>query len=63
MLLQCRILGLNDVQVSHNEVCAFGSEPCRLFQLALDAVFQEVFLMPSGLPYVGMPAHAHSAVN
>ncbi len=26
-------------KVSHNEVRAFGSEPCRLFRLALHSVF------------------------
>ncbi len=31
-------------EVSHNEVHAFGSEPCRLCQLALHAVFYSVFL-------------------
>ncbi len=35
---------VKDVKVSHNEVHAFGSEPCRLFQLALHAVFNSVFL-------------------
>ncbi len=44
MLLQCCILVLNKATVSYNEVHTFGSEPCRLFQLALHAVFQEVFL-------------------
>ncbi len=44
MLLQCRILVLNDAKASHNEVHVFGSELCRLFQSALHAVFYNVFL-------------------
>ncbi len=43
MLLQCQIPMLNDAKALHNEVRAYGSEPCRLFQLALQAVFQKVF--------------------
>ncbi len=61
---------LNEAKVSHNEVHAFGSKSCRLFQSALNTVFYGVFfnsvftvtLMCAGLPYVSMPAHAHSAV-
>ncbi len=60
-------------RVSHNEVHAFRSEPCRLFQLALHNVFYSVFffklcfqfpvtLMRAGPSYMGMSAHAHSAV-
>ncbi len=44
MLLQCQMLMLNDAKALHNEVHAFGSEPCRLFQLALHDVFYSVFL-------------------
>ncbi len=44
MLLQCQIVMLNNAQVSHNEGRAVGSESCRLFRLALHAVFQEDFL-------------------
>ncbi len=71
MLLQCRLLVLIDASASHNEVHAFRSEPCRLFQLALHAVFYSVFLncfqfpvtlMRAGPSYMGMSAHAHSAV-
>ncbi len=29
--LTCQIVILNDAKASHNEVHAFGSEPCRLF--------------------------------
>ncbi len=63
MSLQCRTLVLNDAKVSHNEIRAFGSEPCRLFQSALLTVFQEVIfnpvtltLMCAGLPCLGMSA-------
>ncbi len=58
---QCWIFVLNDAKTSHNEIHAFGSEPCRLFQLALLAVFYGAFnsifpatLMCSGHPYMGM---------
>ncbi len=44
MLVQCRTLVLNDAKVSHDEVHAFGGEPCRLFQSALHAVSYCVFL-------------------
>ncbi len=57
MLLQCQILVLNDAKVSHNELHAFGSEPCRLLQLALHAEFYSEFtvtLMRAGLPYIKM---------
>ncbi len=43
MLLQCWMLVLNEAKVSQNEVHAFGSEPCRLFQLAMYFVFYSVF--------------------
>ncbi len=63
MLLQCQILMLNDNKASHNEVYAPGTEPCRLFQLALHAVYcfflisdLTLTLMPAGLPYIGMKA-------
>ncbi len=65
MLLQCQILVSNDAEVSHNEVHAFGSEPYTLFWLVLRAVFYSVFPVMSmfaGLPYMGMPAHAHSGL-
>ncbi len=70
MLLQYQILELIDAKASHNEVYAFGSEPCSLFQLALHAVLQCFFnsvfpvtlMHPGpGLSYMGMPARAHSA--
>ncbi len=71
MLLQCWIVVLNDAKASHNEVHAFRSEPCWLFQLTLHAVFEEGFatvffpltLMRAGPSFKGMPAHAHSAVK
>ncbi len=61
---------LNDAKASHDEVHAFGSEPCRLFQSALHAVFYSVFftsvfpvtLLRAGRPYMGIPARAYSAV-
>ncbi len=77
MLLQYQILVLNDAKASHDEVRAFRSEPCRLFQSAPHAVFYSVFcffffvffysvftvtLMCAGLPYMGISAIAHSAV-
>ncbi len=34
---------VNNAKASHTEVDAFGSEPCRLFQLALHAVLYNVF--------------------
>ncbi len=34
-----RYLFPNDAKALRNEVHAFGGEPCRLFQLALNAVF------------------------
>ncbi len=43
MNLQCWIVMLKDAKASNNEVCAFGRKPCRLFHLALHAVFQEDF--------------------
>ncbi len=48
---------LNYVKVSNNELHAFGSELCRLFQLGLQAltVFTEM-LLRAGLPCMGMPA-------
>ncbi len=61
---------LNDAKVSHNDVSAFESEPCRLFQLSLHTVFNSVWvflsvfpvmLMCAELPYIGIPARAHSA--
>ncbi len=60
---------LTDAKVSHNEFNAFGSELCRLFQLALHAVFQEFFFKLSlhrhkcmfDLPICQL--HAHSAVS
>ncbi len=39
LLLQCWTFMLNDAKASHNEVHAFGSEPCRLIQLDLHTVF------------------------
>ncbi len=64
MLLQCQRVVLKDTEMSHNEVYVFGSEPCRLMEWALQAVFCSVFsysifpviLMHAGLPYMGMPA-------
>ncbi len=56
---------LNDAKMSHEEVCTFGSEPSRLFYLA---VFHKVFFntlvtltsMHAGLPIIGMQGHASS---
>ncbi len=51
----------NDAKASHNEVHAFVSEACSLFQ----EVFLTVFTLMStcaGFPYMGVPACAHSAV-
>ncbi len=62
--------GLLPVNESHDVVHAFGFEPCRLFQLALHAVFYSIFLsvftamyMHIGLLYVSMPAHAQGTVS
>ncbi len=59
---------LNDAKMSHDEVCTFGSEPSRLFYLALHTVFHKVFFntlvtltsMHAGLPIIGMQGHASS---
>ncbi len=57
---------LNDAKASHNKVHAFGSEPCRLFHVVFyRAFFNNVFkvkLLLVGLPYMGKPVCAHSAV-
>ncbi len=70
MLLQCWVVMLSNAKTSHNEVRTSGSEPCKLFQLALHTVFQEVFLtvftvtlMRAGLPYKGIPRHASSCTQ
>ncbi len=61
----------NKAKASHNEGRAFENEPCRLFQLTLHTVFQEVFFnsvvtlmsVSAGLPYMGMARHASSCTQ
>ncbi len=66
MLLQCRTLVLNYVKVSHNEAHAFGSEPCRLFQLALHVVFYRDFfdsIFPVTLMHAGQCQLVHTGLR
>ncbi len=60
MLLQCWIVVLNDAKVSQNAVLKVSPACC-----VLQCFFKQCFTVTSmraGLPYMGMPARAHSAV-